>query len=55
MLRSGLELRSCWIRVKVGVRIWARDFGGSGKGKSVPCSTMLEMIFVNYTNDTLLF
>ena len=24
--------------VKVGV--WARDIGGSGKGKSVPCSTM---------------
>ena len=39
----------------VGVRVKARDFGGSGKGKSVPCSTKLVMIFVNYTDHTLLF
>ena len=43
------------IRVTVGVRVKARDFGGSGKGKSVPCSTKLEMNFVNYTDHTLLF
>ena len=43
------------IRVTVGVRVKARDFGGSGKGNSVPCSTKLVMIFVNYKDHTLLF
>ena len=43
------------IRVTVGFKVKARDFGGSGKGKSVPCSTKLVMIFVNYTDHTLLF
>ena len=46
MLMSGLELRS-WLELKsgLGLRLGATDFGGSGKGKSVPCSTMLVMIF----------
>ena len=43
------------IRVTVGARVKARDFGGSGKGMSVPCSTKLVMTFVNYTDHTLLF